>query len=326
MKIPLRNTDLHLKRIHSNPFEGISIEYEGYSPKAEFKIDTSGCTDIVRNNIKFDWEDKKVGNGDIIQVKASVRNEMSLLEEGYVLGADTKDFTVSGVKEGTVIDPFEGLVLEYEGISPNAVIRYDLSGCDDFVKNNVSFSSSNSYYANGDNANITISYSTSKAEENGVVFVQEEKAYTVSGLPEYPDNDENVDYTVIDEQFLAMIESEMADDDYYTGSSIHGRSVLTDVYSDDEYVVKEIKYTPVKKMYFNAKDSKNSSVKNNHLVIWDIQMTAEKTGTASGWFITNDDVAVGSQVTINYYAVTYIQNIAVNADGTVNDTEADKNK
>lgn len=305
-----------------DPFEGIEIEYDGFSPKADFELDFSGCSDVVRSYIKFDYEDKKVGNGDTIQVKASVKNENGLLSQGYVLGNDTKDFIVSGIQEGNSIDPFEGLVLDYEGISPNARIKFDLSGCNEFVKNNVSFSSSNSNYANGDTAKISISYSTSKAEENGIVFTQEEKDYTVSGVAEFPDSDEGVDFSSIDEQFKSQLESELSKQDYYVGGICHGRSMFADVYSDDEYVVTALEYKPVKKIYFKSKNPANSSIVNNHFIIWEITMTAEKTALADGWSPTHDDVAIGSQVSVTYLADTYIQNIAVNSDGSLNDSQA----
>ncbi|MBQ8568822.1 MAG: hypothetical protein IJ446_06365 [Oscillospiraceae bacterium] len=309
-----------------DPFAGISVNYEGFSPKAEYSLDFSGCDEIVKSNIKFDYdEDKRVANGDTIEIKASVKNESALLAEGYVLGSDTTSITVAGVEEGVSIDPFEGLVLEYEGISPNAKIKYDLSGCHEFVRNNVSFSSSNKYYANGDNANISISYSESKAEENGIVFTQEEKTYAISGVSEYPDSDENVDFTSIDEEFKAMLESQMANNDYYVGSMILGRNVLTDVLSDDKYTVKEIKYVPVKKMYFKAKNPQDKSTKNNHLVIWEIQMTAEKTAFTESRWDTSDDLDIGTKTTITYLAITYVQNIAVNADGTFNMENAGRN-
>ncbi len=304
-----------------DPFANVVINYSGYSPKADFTVDTSACDDIVRRNINFDYEKKKVANGDTIQIKASVYNEASLLAEGYVLSCDTKDFIVAGAPEGKSIDPFEGLVLEYDGISPNAKVSFNTSACDDFVKNNVNFKASSNYYANGDKVNVTISYSESKASENGIVFVQEEKSFDVSGVPQYLTSDDGIDFTSIDEEFKSKMESDLSNDGYYVGATIHGRSVLMDVRSDDEYVVKSIEYVPVKQMFFSAKNN-DSNIKNNHLVIWNVVITAEKTGSGSR-YSTHDDIEIGKTVTATYIGESYIQNVAVNSDKSLNLDEAE---
>lgn len=154
------------------------------------------------------------------------------------------------------------------------------------------------------------------------MFTQEEKDFTVSGVAEFPDSDEGVDFSSVDEQFKSQLESELSKQDYYVGGICHGRSMFADVYSDDEYVVTALEYKPVKKLYFKSKNPANSSIVNNHFIIWEITMTAEKTALADGWSPTHDDVAVGSQVSITFLADTYIQNIAVNADGSLNDSQA----
>ncbi|MGN0641874.1 MAG: hypothetical protein ACI4JJ_01890 [Huintestinicola sp.] len=299
-----------------NVFEGLSISYSGYSPKASFTVDTSGCSDIVRQYIRFDYENKPVANGDTIEIKASASNEASLLSSGYVFSSETKEFIVSGVEEGKSIDPFNGLVLEYSGISPNASISFNTSECDDFVKNNVSFKAGNSYYANGDKVNVTISYSESKANENGVVFVQEEKTYDVSGLPEFLSGDEGIDFSSVDEEFKNSMESLLADDGFYKGATISGKHVLLDVRSDDEYVITSMEFIPVKKMFFSAKNNENK-IQNNHLTVWNIVITAEKTGSGSK-YSTHDDIEIGKTVSATYLGEAYIQNVAINGDRSLN--------
>lgn len=306
-----------------DPFDGLVIEYDGYSPKATFYVDTSDCDYEILNYVTFDYDNSEpVANGDTITIKAKVRHEEDLLEEGYVIAADTKNFVVEGLKEGRSIDPFEGLVINYTGIAPDARISFDTSGCDEFVRNNVTFNSSSSYYSNGDTAKVTINYSNSKVEENGVVFTQEEKDFVVSGAAQYPDSDEGIDFTEIDDQFLATLETKMSRENFYKDAVVKGEHVLTDIESDDTYTVKSIEYIPVKKMYFKAKNPGNSSIKNNHLVVWEIKLTAEKTArTDSGWD-THDDLNVGTTVTISYLAETYIQNFAVAGDGALNTENA----
>ncbi len=310
-----------------NPFEDLKIEYIGFSPKAEYKLDTSDCSDIVRSYVEFSCDAETVANGDKLTVKATVKDEQRLLEnEGLVLSADSMDYDVSGIVEGKAIDPFEGLVLEYNGIAPNAKVSFNTTGCDDFVRNNVTFSASGNRFANGDNCKVTISYSSGKAEDNGVVFTQEEKSYTVSGVAEYPASDKDIDFSELDNDFKAALESELAKSnaEYYVGGIAHGRSFFTDVYSNDEYTITDIEYKPVKKIYFYAKDASSSNIINNHFVIWEIVMTGEKTGNSDG--STHDDLEVGQTATVTLLADTYIQNFAVNEDGTLNTDEASKIK
>jgi len=304
-----------------DPFENLEIIFSGISSKGTAKFDSSGLDGIVKSYVTFEIDNPtdSLSNGDVITVKASADND-ALLNQGYVLTSDTKEYTVEGLKEAISVDPFEGLVLEYNGIAPNVSVSFDTTGCDEYVRNNVNFSSSGYNLSNGEKFTVTASYSESKAEENGIVMTADEKEYTVEGAPYYITDPEGIDFTSIDNDFKDMAESEASSDtDYYVGGVIHGRSLFTTVDSNDEYIIKEITYTPVKTMFFNAKEASNY-IKNNHLVIWEIEITAEKTGNSDG--DTHDTVAVGKTASGKIYAETYVQNIAVNADGSLNLDEA----
>ena len=103
-------------------FEGLDIKYEGFSPSARYYLDNSNCSDELRNYVYYEIVDgpERVGNGDTITVKAICYDEDRLLDEGYVLSADKKDFIVSGVEEGKIIDAFSDIKIEYTGISSSA--------------------------------------------------------------------------------------------------------------------------------------------------------------------------------------------------------------
>ncbi len=306
-----------------DPFEGVDIKFTGFSPKGRYDIDTSGVkSDDISYYISYEVENapETVANGDTITLRAECSNEELLLQEGYVLSPETKEFTVSGLEEGKTIDPFEGLVLDYKGIAPEVSVSFDTTGCDEFVRNNVDFRASQSGLSNGENVTVTASYSESKAEENGIVFTQEEKNYTIEGAPYYPSDDTDIDFTDLDNDFKDLIESKIAGENYYVGSLIHGRSLFKNVKSSDEYKITKIDITPVKKMYFVPKDN-STWIKDNHLVVWEIKVTAEKTGKSDG--STHDTVEVGKLASGTLLAETYIQNFAVNADGTLNYSEAE---
>lgn len=301
-----------------DPFEDLKVEFSGFSSKGRYDIDNSDVDSYIRNQVYFYVEDAPEGlkNGDVLTVKADCDAD-SLLNDGYVLTSDTKDFTVEGLEEAKVIDPFEGLVLEYNGIAPNVSVSFDMTGCDEYVRNNVDFYASERNLSNGEKVTVTASYSESKAEDNGIVMTADEKTYTVEGAPYYITNPEGIDFSSLDSDLKDMIESQISKSpaEYYVGGPVHGRSLFTTVKSNDEYTMKKITYTPVKVMFFNAKNSSNS-IKNNHLVIWKITLTAEKTDRSDGK--VHDTVEVGKTVSGDIYAETYIQNIAVNGDGSLN--------
>lgn len=296
-----------------DPFEGLKIEYKGMSPKATVSLDTSGCEREIRNNVVFSCDAETVANGDTITVKAEEWVKDALLEMGYVLALTSKEFTVSGVDEGRSLDPFEGLVLEYNGVSPKVWVTFDTKGCDEFVKNNVTFNATESSYANGENCKVEISYSASKAENNGVIFTAEEKTYTVSGAPEYAAGIDAVDFKTIEDDGMAYVESRLAYD-FYVGKNTTGRYLLDDVNSGDTYEITDISFNPVKIFFATAKDSKSSTL-NECYVIWEIKMTGKKT-EANGW--THDDLEIGQTATAVYLASVHYRNIAVSSNGEVN--------
>lgn len=305
-----------------DPFEGVEITYSGFSPNGKYQVDTSGVkSSELSYYISYEVEGApdRVANGDVLVLKAVTYNEDYYLELGYTISPDTKEFTVSGLEEGKVIDPFEGLVLEYKGISPDVSVNFDTTNCDEYVRNNVSFRASDSGLANGEKFTVTASYSEDKAEDNGIVISEDEKSYTVENAPYFITDDSTVDFSSLDSDFKDMVESKISGEGYYVGSIIRGKKLFSTVDSDDEYSITEIKITPKKQMFFNAKDTSNWLL-NNHLIVWEIKVTAEKTKRSNGG--TNDSVDVGKLASGTLLAETYIQNIAINSDGSLNYDEA----
>lgn len=296
-----------------DPFDGLKIEYNGMSPKATVSLDSSDCDPTVRSAVYYSCDAEAVANGDTITVKVEEKNEGALLKKGYTLALTSKDYTVSGVTEGKAMDPFEGLVLEYKGVSPKVKVSFDTKGCDEFVRNNVTFSATESGYANGEVCKVKISYSESKAEDNGIIFTEEEKSFNISGAPEYAAGIDAVDFKTIEEDGKAYIESRFADNGFYVGNTAQGKWLLEDVNSYDTYEITDISFKPVKIYFASAKDSKSSKL-NECDVIWEIKMTGKKTEKNRN---SKDDLDVGQSATIVYLASVYYENLAVTDGGKV---------
>lgn len=300
-----------------DPFDGLKIEYRGMSSKADVELDSFGCDPVIRDNVSFYCDAKNVANGDTITVTAQEWGTDTLMKMGYVMTLTSKDYVVSGLDEGKSLDPFEGLVLEYKGVSPKVSVSFDTKGCDEFVRNNVTFSTTENSYANGEVCKVQISYSESKAEDNGIVFTQEEKSFNISGAPEYAAGIDAVDFKMLEEDGKAHIESKLANDDLYVGSSnLSGANFLEDIKSEDKYEITDISFKPVKIYFASAKDSKSSTL-NECNVFWEIKMTGKKTAEANGWVWTHDDLEIGQTATVVYLASVYYKNLAVTNGGKV---------
>lgn len=258
--------------------------------------------------------DKKenFSNGDVVTIKLSY-NEKKLQEAGIGVSDDTFEYTVEGLTEATDIDPFNGLKVEYTGISPDVKVEFDTSGCDEYVRNNVNFYiDGDSYkFANGEKFTVTASYNESKAETNAINITSTSKEYTVEGALEYPATLDGVDLTAIESQFNDMLEAAMSSEGVYVGKEVSSSSV-----SDDwGATLKITKVEPklVLKAYLNSKNNKSYvNFENEYASFWEINVTAKCTN--KGY---SDKYKVGDIVNYKNYYVADIQNIPVDTNKTI---------
>lgn len=298
-------------------FEGLDIKYEGFSPSARYYLDNSNCSDELRNYVYYEIVDgpERVGNGDTITVKAICYDEDRLLDEGYVLSADKKDFIVSGVEEGKIIDAFSDIKIEYTGISPSAKANVDTSACDDYIKNNVSYRvENNGNLANGDNVVITINYDESKAEQNGVVFPETEKTFVAENIPAYLSTLDGVKISELEDQYRDYATQRLANNDWYTGST---KKYIYDLNGDSScrYTVEKFDIVPVKRILLTPKNFKDSYTKSRYSVVYRLDGKYVKTDKNS-WCECGIDK--GETVNASFYIEIKANNIAVNADGSIN--------
>lgn len=146
-----------------------------------------------------------LSNGDKVVVSIKWDDEIA---EKYNLAfsGKTKEFEVTGLEEGKVIDLFQDISLEYSGISPNANVTVCNTSKDSYVSG-INFTVEKSYeIANGDEIRVTADVNTADAEEKGYIIEEKEKVFTAEGIDEYA-----AEYAQIDEATLEKIKTQAAD-------------------------------------------------------------------------------------------------------------------
>lgn len=141
--------------------------------------------DDFLSGIQFDLsETENIANGDkIIAVANFDKNSAKKL--GFNLKNTKLTVKVDGLKDGEIVDVFDGLEVKFDGISPYGTVTFNNNNSNEFIRNVTYLSESTSNLQNNDEITITASYSASLAVEHSVIVDQNKKAYTVSGLPEY---------------------------------------------------------------------------------------------------------------------------------------------
>lgn len=130
------------------PWNGVNVTFEGNNGYGEAVINTDGVDEEVFNffSYRFATNDNDLSNGDVVTVE--LRVYMSL-DNGYFTHNDkyytyddkvlTKDFTVSGLKELSVIDPFEGVTFDYTEKAPTLTAKLNTDACPQYIKDCIEF-------------------------------------------------------------------------------------------------------------------------------------------------------------------------------------------
>mgnify|MGYP003409881581 CR=1 FL=1 len=174
------------------------------------------------NSISFTLSDEEasLSNGDTLEIETSYDEDIA---EDLEVTFDNASFSydVKDLDEATAIDPFEGLTLVYSGVSSNGDITFDTTGCDEYVRNELSFSADENYgLSNGDKITVEVYYSQSDLDENSIVLTQVSKDYTVEGLPIIPESLDQVDLSSIQTEMDAQIATSLAAD-YPIGDTLY---------------------------------------------------------------------------------------------------------
>lgn len=165
-------------------FEGLDISYSGFSGSGYAVLDESNCDWFVHDYVYFQYDESGLSNGDTLTVTANYSQE-DAEDNLIIVKSDTKEYTVSGLKETEKIDPFENLELTYTGASPYVSLSVDSTKCSSLVNDYISFNIEEGYLKNGDTFTITANYNEYDAQQYGFTVTSESKQYTVENQPEY---------------------------------------------------------------------------------------------------------------------------------------------
>lgn len=274
-------------------FEGLKISYIGLSGKGYTYFDTSNCDDFTKNYVSFQCSESSLSNGDTINVVANY--DLDIAEENLVIvESNTKQFTVSGLKEPEEVDPFEKLEVTYTGASPYINVAVDSSKCSNLINEYVSFSLEDKYLRNGDTFTVTAVYDEYEAEENGFIITNETKTYIVENQPEY--------VTSLDGLDLKDLQKELDDKLTVATTANEGDTYFLGVYVWPFKSIAEQKYctsylVSLKTNFENKFDKRNYNY-NRYIQIYEYKI---------------DTKSEQKKV----YVAVYVNNICKNADGTI---------
>lgn len=133
---------------------------------------------------------KGLSNGDTVEVTWNCDDVMAKQKYNCTLTYNNQEFTVSGLKDADILNPFDYVEAHFGGIAPQAYINLEIDDSEEAM-NYVDFTTeaigTDSDYLNiGDTVTVKASYNEDWMLENyGVVFEPREKTYTVQGVPRY---------------------------------------------------------------------------------------------------------------------------------------------
>lgn len=197
-----------------NPFDGLKISFNGLSGNGTYELDKKELEYYATYHVKFNDADEKNGqlaNGDELTLTASF-DENHAFKNGYVVEPTTKTYTVAGLKDAQVINPFEGLEVIFDGISGEGAYHLDLINVDPYVTQNVDFvaTSPTTNLENGDEITLKAEFDTQRTQERGIIIEPREQSFTVSHLAEKVLSLKGLDTTEAVETLITSLESNIA--------------------------------------------------------------------------------------------------------------------
>lgn len=275
-------------------FDGLEVFYEGFSGKGYAMFGMENCTEFVKDNVRFQYDESDFSNGDIITVTA-IYDERTAEDELIIVKSDTKEYTVSGLTEPVEIDPFEKLEITYTGASPyiNAVINS--TKCDSMVNEHIKFKVEDKHLRNGDTFTITAVYNEYDAEKYGFIVTTDTHTYTVENQPEY--------VTSLDDLDLTALQSDLDDKLTVMTTANKGDLKFAGVYIADYF--QSISSNKLKSSYlvslktsFEDKFDGYSYNYNRYIKIYEYTINAKEEQK-------------------KVYVAVYVNNIQKNADGSI---------
>ncbi len=210
--------------------EFVQISYTGINGKAEAyvkfdfpsfeeaiiaKVDSEDISVMqlatLEKSIKLETDKtESISNGDTINVSITWNDELANNIGVKFMGAEIA-IEAADIEEGEVIDPFQGIVIEYSGTAPYAKARINEDLC--ALPNAISYKMENEgdiytdyYITNGDEIKVTAYYNADLLESQGYIVTETEKTFIAEGIDYYI-----TDCADIDEETFKKMESKAID-------------------------------------------------------------------------------------------------------------------
>lgn len=255
------------------PWNGINVTFEGFNGEAEAIINTDGVDAEMFNffNYRFSTDNYDLSNGDVVTVELrvyySLNNGYFIHDEKFYTYDDkvlTKDFTVSGLKELSVIDPFEGVTFDYSEKAPTLTAKLNTDACPQYIKDCIEFDWDYNALRNlniGDEFTITATVSYWAEDEFaslGYKLATEEvtKTFVVpDNVPKYI-QDVNQIKKVDTETFMKPVYDEIngeIGDDYIGALRLDGKIAKIDAITlTDAYLVAPVEVASKSNTYYQT--------------------------------------------------------------------------
>ena len=126
--------------IQYDVFDNFHVSFSGVTGYGAVTVEMSDTIpEEIADNLEFSVSSTEdVSNGDKIIV--TLQYDPNIIKKnGYQIIGDSFQYTVYGLKELTEIDPFDGLVLNYSGISPFCSVNFNNANCNKEAQKYVSY-------------------------------------------------------------------------------------------------------------------------------------------------------------------------------------------
>ncbi|MCD7949079.1 MAG: zinc ribbon domain-containing protein [Erysipelotrichaceae bacterium] len=173
-----------------------------------------------------------LSNGDVVTVTFTYNNDLAANAGFKFKGSDIKT-TVSDLGELEAIDPFEGVTIDYQGVSPYLTATVNTDGANDVVSNYVGFSLSQSREITlGDTITLSITNYDEEdfANDYGVTFTTLSKDYVCEDASYYTKAASEITDTFLSDA-KAIVEESLSD-----GLNLNTSSTNTKAYVSTENV------------------------------------------------------------------------------------------
>lgn len=193
----------------------VTVKYSGLNKYGVAELTVSpSVPPIVANNVSLKLSSSEnLSNGQVISLRISY-DANTMRNNGYKIANDNIEFTVYGLEELKVVDAFEGLVVDFHGVSPFCTATINNAQCSEEAQLYVTYTVEEGAFANDDVVVVTASIPEEVTLEHGYVLDETKttKEFTVSNMPYYITNLDGIDTTLLVSELKDYVTAEISFD------------------------------------------------------------------------------------------------------------------